>query len=249
MRRALGYAVVLLALTMGTASAVSLLGENVSPADYQNGMRSTPLSTGVYGAPGTAWEPISDGGNGFEIEWDIDFAGTYYNYSYRFRNEATDDNAPFERNLSHWIVQTSDFINDDNWESYFWDVQGGDPEFGIDWGPLQGGSNPGLTTLRGVKFDYTGDDDGPFLFSFSSTQRPVWGHFYAKSARDAYAMNAALYDAQNDDVSGYLDTENETFFVPTVDTRPGFTIPEPGTMALGVLGLAGCALVLWRRQQ
>jgi len=247
MNRTIRYAAVLFALTMGIASAVSLLGQDVSQSDYQSGTRSTPLDQGVFGAPDTAWEPV-DGGNGFEIEWAIDYDGTYYNYNYRFRNEASDDNAPFERNLSHWIVQTSDFITEDNWEGYVWDVQGGDPEFGIDWGPKQGDSNPGLTTLRGLKFDYTGDDDGPFRFSFTSTQRPVWGHFYAKSARDAYAMNAALYDAQNDDVNGYLNTQNETYFVPTVDTQPGDVIPEPATMALGMLGLAGCALAFWRRQ-
>lgn len=246
MRNTLRCMTVLLALTMGVASA-GLLGDNVNSTDF-SGSRSTPLAEGVFGATDTDWEPVSDGGHGFKVAWDISFDSSagLYSYEYRFRNELGQAGDPFERELSHWITQVSTSVTADNWQSQVTDIGSNwEADFNTAWG-LQGQSNPGLDALYGVKFDYAGPADDPeqFVTTFNSPRRPVWGHFYGKSGNGAYAMNAGLYYEQEGLSYDPFDSVN---FVPTVDTK-GHSIPEPATMALGMLGLAGCALTFWRRQ-
>ena len=168
-----------LLLSAGTA----LAGIPVLPADY-TGSRTTPSTSGV-GATGG----YTEANGGFKISWNISFDGTFWNYSYTFTNKNDTTLSP---DASHWILEISPEVPFSNISQYIFNANatvvtppGGnpwpaDPLFPNQTQQGDNGGNPNLgTNLYGIKFD-TGSDVVGGVYTFRSTQPPIWGDFYVK---------------------------------------------------------------------
>jgi hypothetical protein len=100
-------------------------------------------------------------------------------------------------------------------------------------------SNPGFpasASIVGLKFDDT-VGEAPFTVTFDSNRAPVWGDFYVKGGNDSFAYNTGLTDHLSDDPNDFIARPNGA-------TAP---VPEPGTLAMLGLGLAG--LSQWSRRK
>jgi hypothetical protein len=219
----------------------------VAPADW-TGMRTTP-GPGTYTPDGVKGSGTwSEFNAGFRISWQITQTDSgRYHYEYTFSGESGVDFS-LGRAMSHWIVQTSDFITEDNWQLYIYDIEGplADAEFGNEWSGSAG--NPGLVnSLHGLKFNWDGSTgDDAQTWSFMSTQKPVWGDFYSKDGpSDVWAQNMGLYNNTDPDEN----TTDFTYWVPVVDTEPGKIIPEPASALLVLVGVVCCMLGRHRRHR
>ena len=78
--------------------------------------------------------------------------------------------------------------------------------------------------IKGIKFPGSGTQ---LVLSFYSDRAPMWGSFYAKDgtdgSNDVYAYN-----------SGFSGVGSDFIAVPDTTT----TVPVPGAVLLGMLGLA-----------
>ena len=141
--------------------------------------------------------------------------------------------------MSHWILEVSPFVTEDNWDDYFLFDDSTPFDSGLyEFGDFASGSdNPGIPgAIHGFKFNTTEDqqeNEWPIDFSFWSSQRPVWGNFYAKDGGvegiDAYAYNEGFLLDPVDVTDG-----DYTAWIATPDTEPGVYIPEPGTAVLAI---------------
>jgi len=241
------------------AGAVSI---PVTGADLV-GSRSTPDASGVHANGGVSgnlgW---SQNNGGFKISWNISYnaADQDWDYSYTISNAS---GGALSKGLSHWILQISSSIpGNGELSDYIYDVTGGaleGPETYDD--DSQGNSNPDMPAdIYGIKLG--ADGSGPFTYSFSSTQQPVWGDFYAKDGTDQptgpggndFKINVTAWNTGLDPLNGFvLDefTVDFTPWIPTPDTEnggpPQEVVPEPATLALIGVGLAG--LLATRRRQ
>jgi hypothetical protein len=173
--------ILMLLLVVNTVSA----GIPVQPADYTTGSRSTPPGSGVSSTNG-----YLEANGGFQIEWAISFDGTFWNYTYTVLNQ--DGSSPLSPDASHWILEISPEVPFANISDYIFNANATvvTPPMGNPWpaDPLfpnqtqQGanGGNPNLgTDLYGIKFD-TASNAVSGVYTFQSTQPPVWGDFYIK---------------------------------------------------------------------
>jgi len=226
-------AVVALAFFAGITSA----DEWGVPAEL-GGSRSTADSDGVFGSG--KW---AHGEGGLKIDWTIlqpgDSDNTAYPGLYQYTYNITDavgDSLYADPEVSHWILETSEFVTPENWLNYFVFPQGVVPGEDVHFGDWNGGdtgnSNPGIPgPLHGIKFDMGQPSTIDYLFW--STQRPVYGDFYAKDGvGPTYAYNTGFGDDPLDVTDG-----DYTNWIATPDTEPGLIIPEPGlsVLALGAL--------------
>jgi hypothetical protein len=238
---------ILTAAVMGLIPALAFaVSIPVAGADLI-GSRSTPFSSGVDAEGGITGDlGWSQGNGGFKITWNISYnAGdSDWDYSYIISN---DSGGALSKDLSHWVLQVSDFIPEDGFEAYIYDE---DVSFEGPDTYTAGGSNPNMPAdIYGIKF---GGGVGPLTFTFSSTQQPVWGDFYAKNGTDQppgepeNKIDVTAWNTGLDPANGFVLNEftaDFTPWIPTPDTEnggpPQEVIPEPMTMSLLGLGLLG----------
>jgi len=225
-----------------------------------NDHRSTPSSSGVEAEGGIAanlgW---SQANGGFKIAWNISFnvGDGDWDYSYTLSN-ATD--GALSKGLSHWILQVSDIIPEDGVEEFIYDENISFDEPDTFTATSDGNSNPNMpAAIYGIKFP---GGVTPITFSFTSTQLPVWGNFYAKDGTDKptgpngndFRIDVTAWNTGFDPNNGFTLDEFTTDFtpwIPTPDTDggpPQEVIPEPMTMSLLGLGLVGLAAIRKRRK-
>jgi hypothetical protein len=168
-------------------------------------------NTGIYATQNWA-------NSNTKLAWDISQSGGIYTYHYTWYTD--------EKALSHIIIELTPNTQIT--------VTGPTPEYGI-WDNSE--SNPEMPgSFYGFKIDATGEDTVIFDFSFTSTQAPVWGSFYAKNGQtggeDVVAWNTGLANPE------------EGVFIPRPD---GLQIPEPGTLILLGAGLLGLWVIRRRK--
>ena len=182
MKKALFLNTLLIFVLLIAVNTVSA-GIPVQPADY-TGFRTTPPGSGVSATNG-----YLEANGGFRIEWSINFDGTFWNYTYTVLNK---DETTLSPDASHWILEISPEVPFSNISDYIFNANATvvTPPMGNPWqaDPLfpnqtqQGanGGNPNLgTNLYGIKFD-TASNVVSGIYTFKSTQPPVWGDFYIK---------------------------------------------------------------------
>lgn len=220
-----------LLLLFSTSAYANLYGESISFADL-SGSRTYSASdcSSPSGELSGCW-PYS-----FTIQWNIshDLATSYWTYSYTLSSA--------RKAVSHFILETS--VSSGSTDPIF-DVMINGSSSAFDgpdtYGSAQGKSNPGLANdFYGVKFNTGGLNT---TYSFTSTQDPVWGNFYAKSGKDKdegwiYAYNNALGTA------GFT-SDSATDFIPRPNggNNPPI-VPEPVSSSLFAAG--GLLLALKR---
>jgi hypothetical protein len=194
--------------------------------DDLSGSRTTPPGSGVVAGDG--W---TEAEGGFEIGWNIAPNGSDWNYSYTLRDKGTSDPPVLNPGLSHWILEVTPGIGIGSFSDIDVDPEGNPPVEGPKTWYAKTQPNPDMPyDIYGIKFDVGN------TVTFTSTQRPVWGDFYAKDGRHsgiwATAWNAGFgSDPDPDDP----DFEGFTPWIPT----PDGVIPEPSTILLVTLSFVG----------
>lgn len=171
----------------------------------------------------------------------------YWSYSYRFVVERAA--------ISHIIFEVSDGFSVNNemdfFNPYIAYFEGGNETLITlkattdTFSEVMG--NPNLPSdFYGLKFDETAGLD--LRVSFDSWRSPVWGDFYAKCGGPITntAWNTGFTDPDTDPsappANGSVD-----YHILVPNSYETQAIPEPGTLALLGLGLAGIAL--WKRRR
>jgi hypothetical protein len=168
-------------------------------------------NTGIYATQNWA-------NSNTKLAWDIRESGGIYTYHYTWYGDV--------KALSHIIIELT--------EDTTITPIGFTPEY-ANWGPSP--ENPGMPdSFYGFEIDAVGEDTVIFDFSFTSTQAPVWGSFYAQNGQtggeDVVAWNTGLANPE------------EGVFIPRPD---GLQIPEPGTLILLGAGLLGLWVIRRRK--
>jgi hypothetical protein len=157
---------------------------------------------------------------GSTLTWTVTPDGSLYHYQYTFTVPSKD--------ISHFILEVSNTFTSAN----LLDQNGEPVNLGsIDYynAESEGNSNPNMPgTIKGIKFAATSIT---LNLSFYSNRAPMWGSFYAKDGKDndnwVYAYNSGFNGG--DDFIGVPDTT---------------TVPVPGAMLLGMLGLGAAGIKL-----
>lgn len=198
-------------------------------ASAQLGSYQGCLTTDDGGVVGTGvW---ADAYNGFKICWDIqEQADHTWFYQYWL---TLPDGSPIEVGaVSHWVIQVSPNTTSRD----FWGFNG-DWEFRADGDdPFPGTPDLGAA----VKMDYGGT-----LFSFYSTRVPTLADFFAKDGEaGGYGLNTAYNSGLGSTLPASFTLADYAQYGKILAPDTGTTVvPEPGTMLLFGLGLAGAGVV------
>lgn len=184
-----------------------------------------PMSSFAYvGSLSTADGGITATGNwgvnGFKISWDVtQMTEGYWCYQY-WLTDLQGNTLVGEP--SHLTLEISPNVPTDR----FWDFGGV-----VEFGDFDGISNS-------MKLDYAGTH-----YSFYSLQVPVWGDFYSKDGRaGGYGFNTAMNSSFGTaDPTAAADDGSIGYKILRPDTVTD--VPEPGTMLLFGLGMAGAGIV------
>ena len=254
MIRMMALSAVALALLPLAVLGDTIEGAIVTEDDYI-GSRWTPPSYGIEATGGWSdWHPSEEPvSGGLRLDWVIaPGAVSGWDYSYTFTDLG---DTPPDPEVSHWILQVSDFMTSEDYEQYFiWD-EGGPGVFGV-WeadpdspgasSPGDNNGNPNLPgypdPLHGLKFELT---DTPY--SFWSSQQPVWGSFYAKDGKQDGFVTTAWNPGLEGPGSGY-DLTLPINWIPTPDTD-GIIIPEPHVTVFALMALIAGAVARRRRRK
>lgn len=166
--------------------------------------------------------------NGSSIEWNIEqnFDNSW-NYEY---NIAVED-----KDISHVIIE----VTPNAAKSDFYNFNNGDYS-GIEVGLFASNenSNPNMPTdIYGIKFEGYYKDSTNWTISFDTMRTPVWGDFYAKDGRS----DGEWITMWND---GFESEDNSQKHIMRPNGKD-VAVPEPGSMILIGIGLAGVAT--WRK--
>jgi hypothetical protein len=192
-----------------------------------------PLFNGSLMTPGGV-DGTGIWADNFKIEWWVE-QQLDDNWFYKYHLTETDGRPLDPGAVSHWIVEVSPNVTLED----FWGFSG---EVEInDWVTETGFSFP-----SGLKLDYGAD--GQTEWTFYSTRAPVWGDFFAKDgvaggAGLNAAWNAGFFDPDPTDAAANGSIGNKILRPDTYTV-----IPEPTTLGLLGLGLAGLALRRFRRK-
>jgi len=159
--------------------------------------------------------------------------------SWFYKYNLTDANGEaFEAQaVSHWLLEVSPNVTLND----FWGFNGSPIELN-DWETANGFDFPSA-----LKLEYGGDGFGEW--SFYSYRAPVWGDFFAKDGRVPgtndwnYAWNTGFFD---DDPLSPAESGSIANKILRPDTET--TVPEPTTIGLLGLGLAGLATRFRKRK-
>lgn len=175
---------------------------------------------------------------GLEISWEIVNMGSYWSYSYEFANQ---NGGPIDPDIGHWLLEVSPTITEENVKLAIYDINfvmegprtwDADPEFPNSEKPGANKGNPNLPVdFYGIKLD-----SSQSVYSFNSTQDPIWGDFYAKNGGNpvATAWSSGIGTDPPNNVTDF------TNWIPVPDTT---VIPIPGSVWLLTSGLVGLVLV------
>jgi len=200
------------------------------------GSRSTPELSGIVATDG--WDAEN---GGFTISWNINYDSGVWNYSYTFNNVSGGVPNP---DMSHLILEVSPIITEANLSSYLWDFKVNEEITGFDvLGPKEwesGNENPYIPgVIYGIKFDDL--EDGSYLFTFKSTQAPIWGDFYTKDGQQSGTWATAWNTGFGTDPT--LGTTDFTKWIPTPDT---LQVPEPGILILLGIAMSAIGVASWK---
>jgi hypothetical protein len=181
-KRFLSHLLLLLVLLIAVNTAFA--GIPVQPLDY-TGSRTTPAGSGVSSTGG-----YTEANGGLMIAWNISFGmDGFWHYTYTITNK---NGTPIAPDVSHWLLEISPEVPFSNISDFIFDANAtietppmgnpwqADPAFPTQTQQGANGGNPNLgANLYGIKFD-TGSEVVAGVYTFKSTQPPVWGDFYIK---------------------------------------------------------------------
>ena len=223
MKRTMATALVLLAAAAAPSQAALVYGTSAAGELVGSRTEANLVEGGNYA------------GDSLTVAWNIVNSGSFWTYTYSF----TGFGSPA---ISHFILDLTDEVLDDPALVTNLSASPGSISLTPTRGTFTGAqpSNPGLAApITGIKID-TGNtpDNATFSVTFRSNQAPVYGDIYFKGGNNSFAYNIGNpLHASSERISDFVARPNGTL-----------AVPEPSSIALVGMGIAGLLGVRFRRR-